>query len=59
MLVLSRKFGERLMIGDDVIVTVVGVRGDTVRLGIEAPPDVQIDREEIRRRRQAERPETD
>lgn len=47
MLVLSRKLGERLRIGDDIVVTVVGLRGRDVRLGIEAPTDVAIRREEI------------
>lgn len=47
MLVLSRKIGERVMIGDQVVVTLVDVRGERVRLGFEAPPDVPIHREEI------------
>jgi carbon storage regulator len=48
VLVLSRREGEKVMIGDDVVVTVVAVRGDTVRLGIEAPRDVPVNRPEAR-----------
>ena len=47
MLVLSRHKGERIMIGDNVIVTVVEIRGDKVRFGIEAPKDIPVHREEI------------
>ncbi len=47
MLVLSRRAGERIRIGDDVVLTVVRVQGDKVRLGIEAPPDVAVHREEV------------
>jgi carbon storage regulator len=47
MLVISRKPGERVCVGDDVIVTVLEVTGSTVRLGIEAPDDVRIYRHEI------------
>lgn len=47
MLVLSRRVGERLMIGDDVVVTVLEVRSDGVRLGIDAPRSVVINRAEI------------
>jgi len=47
MLVLSRKKNERLVIGNDVVVTVVEVRGDKVRLGIEAPKDVGVHRQEV------------
>ena len=47
MLVLSRKPQERIMIGDSIVVTVVAVKGDRVRVGIEAPPDVPIHREEL------------
>lgn len=46
MLVLSRKRGERIMVGDDIVITVVHA-GDTVRLGIEAPRDVKVIREEL------------
>lgn len=47
MLVLSRRIGERIRIGGDVIVTVVRVQGEKVRLGIEAPPEVAVHREEV------------
>jgi carbon storage regulator len=47
MLVLSRREGERILIGPDVVVTVLNVRGDRVRLGIEAPPELLIVREEL------------
>ena len=47
MLVLSRKRGETLCIGNDIIVTVVEVRGDKVRLGIEAPTSVPVHRKEV------------
>ena len=47
MLVLGRKAGERILIGDDVVVTVVSVGKDGVRVGIEAPRDVRIHRAEI------------
>jgi carbon storage regulator len=47
MLVLSRKRDERIVIGDNIVITVVEVRGDKVRLGIEAPTDVPVHRQEI------------
>ena len=47
MLVLSRKKNEQIMIGDDIVLTVVEVRGDRVRLGIEAPSDVPVHRYEV------------
>ncbi|WP_119344040.1 carbon storage regulator CsrA [Facilibium subflavum] len=47
MLILTRKTGETVMIGDDVTVTVLGVKGNQVRLGINAPKDVSVHREEI------------
>ena len=50
MLVLSRKQNERLIIGGNIIVTIVRLAGGTVRLGIEAPPEIQIQREEVRTR---------
>jgi len=49
MLVLSRRVGESVMIGDDVVLTVVEVRGDIVRLGIDAPRDIKVHREEVYR----------
>lgn len=50
MLVLSRKTNERIMINDDVVVTVVEVRGDTVKLAFSAPKEVAIHREEVYKR---------
>lgn len=47
MLVLSRKKNERIMIGDDVVITIVEIRGDTVRVGIDATKDVPVHREEV------------
>lgn len=47
MLVLSRKFNESIFVGDTIKITVVDIRGDKVRLGIEAPADTPIHREEI------------
>ena len=49
MLILTRRVGETLMIGDAITVTVLGVKGNQVRLGIEAPGDVRIYREEVYR----------
>ena len=49
MLVLTRKAGESVMIGDDVVVTVLETRGDVVRIGIQAPRAVQVHREEVYR----------
>lgn len=48
MLVLTRKEGEKILIGDDIVVEVIEVRGDKVRLGITAPAALRVDREEIR-----------
>jgi carbon storage regulator len=47
MLILTRRVGETLMIGDDVTVTVLGVKGNQVRIGVNAPKDVSVHREEI------------
>ncbi|WP_392561532.1 carbon storage regulator CsrA [Orbus sturtevantii] len=47
MLILTRRVGETLIIGDDVAITVLGVKGNQVRIGINAPKDVSIHREEI------------
>jgi len=55
MLVLSRKESERLIIGEKIVVTIVRIAGGSVRIGIEAPSDVQIQREEVRRRDDAQR----
>jgi carbon storage regulator len=47
MLVLSRKLGEKIVIGDNIVVTVVKIDRNQIRIGIEAPPDVPVYREEI------------
>ncbi len=47
MLVLTRKVGERILIGDDIVITVLDSRGDGVRIGIDAPRGVKIQREEV------------
>jgi len=55
MLILSRRPGQKIMIGDDVVVQVVDVQGDKVRLGVSAPSDVPVDREEIRKAKDKEK----
>ncbi len=49
VLVLTRRANQSIMIGDDVVVTVLEVRGDQVRLGIQAPRDIEVHREEVYR----------
>lgn len=53
MLVLSRRLAETLRIGDDIEITILGVSGNQVRLGINAPKNVSVDREEIYQRKKA------
>ena len=57
MLILTRRVNETLMVGDDVSVTVLGVKGGQVRIGINAPRDVAVHREEIYERIKAEEQE--
>ena len=54
-LILTRRIAETLMIGDDVTVTVIGVKGNQVRLAVNAPDDVAVNREEIHLKIQAEK----
>lgn len=55
MLILTRRAGETLMIGDDVSITVLGVKGNQVRIGVNAPKTVSVHREEIYQRIQREK----
>jgi len=58
MLILTRRVGETLMVGDEVTVTVLGVKGNQVRLGVNAPRDVAVHREEIYERIKKEQDDT-
>lgn len=58
MLILTRRQGETIMIGNDITVTVLGVKGNQVRIGVNAPKDVAVHREEVAERIAAQQPAT-
>lgn len=59
MLILTRKMGESLLVGDDVEITVLSIRGNQVKLGVKAPQDISVHRQEIYQRIKSSKPQDD
>lgn len=57
MLIMTRRVGETINIGNDITATVLGVKGNQVRIGVNAPPEVSVDREEVRERKNSGMPD--
>ncbi len=57
MLILTRRVGESLIIGDDIVINIIGVKGNQIRIGVNAPKEISVHREEIYNRIQAEKPD--
>jgi carbon storage regulator len=55
MLIMTRRIGEKIMIGSNITLTILSVQGDQIRIGVDAPRDVAVHREEIHRRIELER----
>ena len=57
MLILTRRVGESIIIGDDIVINILGVKGNQIRIGVNAPKEISVHREEIYNRIQAEKPD--
>ena len=55
MLILTRRVGESLIIGDDIVINILGIKGNQIRIGVNAPKEISVHREEIYNRIQAEK----